>query len=246
MMETQIFAHRGARRKAPENTIPAYLKALETEEIDGLEIDVHLTKDNQLVVIHDEKLERTTNGHGLVGDYTLAELQALDAGSYFSPEFAGTKIPSLDEVLTFLQVQHFHKILLIEVKTDHVEYPGIEQRLLDKIAEYHVTYPVIYQSFNLDTLQRLHDLDDTLAIDALTYTPRWRLWKLQRQRVIEYIHPDNRWFMNKIYWWGKHPRTRPWTVNKKAEMRKVFQAKLPGIITDELDLAVQLRKEIQG
>lgn len=244
-METQIFAHRGARRKAPENTIPAYTKALETAGIDGLEIDVHLTKDNQLVVIHDEKLERTTNGTGLVGDYTLAELQALDAGSYFGPEFAGTKIPSLDDVLTFLRVQHFHKILLIEIKTDHVDYPGIEQRLLDEIAEYHVTYPVVYQSFNLATLERLRQLDDTIAIDALTYTPTWRLFRLRHKRVIDYVHPDNRVFLNKIFWWGKHPHTRPWTVNKVVDIRKVLQAKLPGMITDNLDAAIRLRKEIQ-
>ena len=116
------IAHRGASTIAPENTIAAFRKALEVGA-GGLEFDVHFSKDGVPVIIHDEKLERTTNCHGLVQDLNLAELQALDAGSWFSTEFAGVSIPTLDQVL-----DEYHSsdlVLNIELKNDIISYPGI-------------------------------------------------------------------------------------------------------------------------
>lgn len=95
-----VIAHRGSREKAPENTMAAFEKALE-DGADAIELDVQLSKDGEYVVIHDSTLDRTTNGKGKVSDYTLAELKELDAGSWFGPEFAGEKIPTLRESLTW-------------------------------------------------------------------------------------------------------------------------------------------------
>ncbi len=97
----QIVAHRGANKVAPENTLSAFKKAL-AFGADMIEIDVHLTKDHQLIVIHDEELNRTTNGTGNVSDYTLAELRKFDTGSWFSKEFKGEQLPTLSETLELI------------------------------------------------------------------------------------------------------------------------------------------------
>ena len=100
-MQPKIFAHRGASRYAPENTLPAFALAAE-QGADGVELDVHLTRDDQLVVIHDETLERTTDGAGWVKDCTLAQLQTLSAANGMDG-FAGTRVPTLRQVLEQLR-----------------------------------------------------------------------------------------------------------------------------------------------
>src|SRR5512139_733767 len=89
-----IFAHRGASAHAPENTLAAFELAL-AQQADAIELDVKLSADGQVIVIHDSSVDRTTNGHGKVQDMTLVEIKALDAGSFFSSQFAGEKIPTL-------------------------------------------------------------------------------------------------------------------------------------------------------
>lgn len=243
-MRTQIVAHRGDRKNAPENTLIAYNQALDFEELDVLEIDVHLTKDNQLVVIHDEKIDRTTNKHGYVYEYTLAQLQTIDVGSWFSPQYADQRIPSLEEVLTLLRKRNFDKTLLIEVKTDHIEYPKIEEYLLKRMQEEKPRYQVIYQSFNLNTLLKLYRLEPTLTLNALVFYPTFKVLKMYRSGVITAINPDNRWFVNRLFWLKKS-NVAPWTVNTEMAMRAVFKAQLNRIITDDIALAAKLRKEIQ-
>ena len=108
-----VMAHRGYSGKAPENTMAAFELALEVGS-DGLELDVHLTKDGDVVVIHDGTLNRTTNGTGRVGDYTMAELKELDAGSWFSPEFKGARLPSLRQVLDLIKDENV--MLNVETK----------------------------------------------------------------------------------------------------------------------------------
>lgn len=244
-MVTQIVAHRGDRKNAPENTISAFCKALEFPELDVLEIDVHLTKDRQLVVIHDEKIDRTTNGTGYVKDYTLRELQKFDAGSWFDAKFNHEVIPSLDQFLQLLAEMNFQKTLLIEVKTDHIPYEGIEELLLAKINRVDHKYQVVYQSFNLQSLMKLHRLEPQVQLNALVFYPTLQVWKMVQQGVIQAINPDNRWWINRLFWWQKN-HVSPWTVNAEIKMRRVFKARLKRIITDEIALAIKLRKEIQG
>ena len=98
----QVFAHRGYSAKYPENTMAAFKAALKFN-VDGIELDVHETKDGALVVIHDEKVNRTTNGKGYVKDYTLKQIKELDAGSWFNKNFKGEKIPTLKEVLQLVK-----------------------------------------------------------------------------------------------------------------------------------------------
>lgn len=243
-MTTQIVAHRGDRKNAPENTLAAFRKALSFDELDILEIDVHLTKDQQLVVIHDEKIDRTTNGDGYVKDYTLAQLQRFDAGSWFSSEFKDQVISSLEQVLALLTELNFKRTLLIEVKTDHIIYPGIEQMLLNRMKQTNGQFKVIYQSFNLKTLERLHELDKTVHLHALVFYPSVKVWRLMHRGVISSINPDDRWPFNRVFWMRK-VKVSPWTVNRENKMRAVFNAGLNRIITDEIAMAIRLRKEIQ-
>ncbi|MCE3399617.1 glycerophosphodiester phosphodiesterase, partial [Staphylococcus aureus] len=111
----------------PENTLIAYKHALMLH-IDMLEIDVHYTKDKQLVIIHDDTIDRTSNGKGKVKDYTLEELREFDFGVKRGDAFKGERIPTFDEVLDL--VNNFSKKLLIEIKTPS-QYPGIEEMIVD-------------------------------------------------------------------------------------------------------------------
>ena len=139
-----VMAHRGFSSKAPENTMSAFIQALEAGA-EGIELDVHLTGDGEVVVIHDHTLERTTSGSGPVSEMTLAEVQRFDAGAWFSQEFAGEKVPSLREVLELVKE---HNVLLnVETKAAL----GYEQ-LNDKVAllldEYALWEKTIISSFN--------------------------------------------------------------------------------------------------
>ena len=99
---TKIFAHRGSKGTHPENTLTSFKEAVRVGS-DGIELDVHLTKDGHLVVIHDETVDRTTNGTGEIRNLTLAKIKAMDAGSWFHNTYAGEKIPTLEEVLLLLK-----------------------------------------------------------------------------------------------------------------------------------------------
>ncbi|KAA8325616.1 glycerophosphodiester phosphodiesterase [Leuconostoc carnosum] len=245
-MKTNIVAHRGYRIVAPENTIPAFQAALAYRP-DMLEMDVHRTKDGHLIVIHDEKVDRTTDGTGYVKDLTLAEIKALDAGSYKEPIMQGVRIPTFIEFLNFLRDIGFEQTLLLEIKTDHVDYPGIEQEVLDMVASFQPKYRVIYQSFNLTTLKKIRLLSPNADIAALVFWATPKVYWLKIRGVFDYIHADIRILKQKptIFWRAKN-HMRTWTVDNEADMRRIFKAGLQGIITNQVALATKIRAEIQG
>ena len=244
-MLTEIVAHRGYSKVAPENTMVAFKKALALN-IDVLEIDVHLTKDQQLVIIHDESVERTSNGQGMIKDKTLNELLKLDFGRWFAPEYCNEKIPLLKDLLNLLAEIKFDKTLLIEIKTDHVAYEGIEAVLIQTLAKYDTNnYHIILQSFNLQTLININKINDKLDLAALIFYPTWQLLRLDNKNLFTAIHPDNRWLINR-YFWFRPTKVRPWKINKVKDMKIILKHNLQGLITDEVELALALRKEIQG
>lgn len=151
---TQIWGHRGASAWAPENTLPAFELALE-QGADGFELDVQLSSDGEAVVIHDETLERTTNGRGRVADHPLALLRTLDA-SAGQADYAGTRIPTLGEVFALVKGTSAH--VNVELKNNRVRYRGLEARVLDLADEYDVTGQVVWSSFNHPSLRRLRRL----------------------------------------------------------------------------------------
>lgn len=146
----KIYAHRGCSGSYPENTAVAFRAAAELP-ITGVEIDVHLTKDGEIVVIHDEKVNRTTNGKGYVKDFTLKELKELDCGSWYSEEWSEEKILTLDEVFDIFQETN-HR-LNIELKSDVFPYDGLVDGVIDLAAKRGFTNRVLISSFNHEDIQ---------------------------------------------------------------------------------------------
>jgi glycerophosphoryl diester phosphodiesterase len=141
----------------PENTMASFERALELGA-DWIELDVHLSRDSELIVIHDETLERTTNGHGLVRDHTLAELKQLDAGN-------GQRIPTLDEVLDW--ARRVNTVVDIEIKNAPLYYPGIEQAVVSALDRSQMTEQVIVISFDHAAVQRVKSLDSSVVTGVL-------------------------------------------------------------------------------
>lgn len=245
--KTLVFAHRGSKSNNPENTLAAFREAIHVQS-DGIELDVHLSLDNELIVIHDEKIDRTTNGKGLVRKMTSADIQKFDAGSWYHPNFADEKIPRLSEVLKLLTDLSFSGYLNIEIKTDKFKYPGIEKKLSELMTESKWPFIYIYSSFNLQSLKRIHELDPKIEINYLTKNIL-HLKKRQEGILTDFItgiHPRRNYAL-------KHPlllkaSNRPfrlWTVNQESEMRKAFQQNVAGIITDYPEQALKIRQQIQ-
>lgn len=148
----EIVAHRGASGVAPENTFPAIDLALEAGA-GYIEIDVHLTSDKQVVVIHDNTVDRTTEGEGKISELTLEEITKLEAGSWFDERFEGARIPLLEEVIE--RVNGKSK-LLIEIKKKKGQYEGIEDEVIGLIRKHDAVEWCEVQSFNDDVLEIIH------------------------------------------------------------------------------------------
>ncbi|CAM5215192.1 Glycerophosphoryl diester phosphodiesterase OS=Ureibacillus acetophenoni OX=614649 GN=SAMN05877842_105182 PE=4 SV=1 [Ureibacillus acetophenoni] len=151
------IAHRGASAYAPENTMAAFAKGVEMGA-DYIEIDVQMSKDGIPIIIHDDSLDRTTNGTGNINDYTLEELKSLNAGSWFGKEFSGETIPTFDEVLE----EFGGKVsILIELKYPEI-YPGIEEKVAKALKEHKLiennSDKIIIQSFNHASVQKSKQL----------------------------------------------------------------------------------------
>lgn len=139
-----VVAHQGASIVAPENTLASFRKALDMSA-DALELDVMLSKDGEVVVIHDTLVDHTTDGSGNVSDLTLAELKELDAGSWFAPEFSEERVPTLQEVMSLARGR---ALLEIEIKTRAFLPGSLERKVLDLIVENGIEKEVIVTSFN--------------------------------------------------------------------------------------------------
>lgn len=154
--ETQVIAHRGGPAYAPENTLAAFQKAID-EGVDWLEFDVQMTSDGALIVIHDTTVDRTTNGGGPVADFTLEQIQSLDAGD-------GERVPTFEEVIELAKTANVG--ILPEAKSPEL-YPGIEQAMADAIVNAGYLDKTIVQSFDAEALDLLHEINPDLQLCAL-------------------------------------------------------------------------------
>ncbi|MDO4942939.1 MAG: glycerophosphodiester phosphodiesterase [Lachnospiraceae bacterium] len=161
------FAHRGFSGKYPENTMLAFQKAYEVG-VDGIELDVQLTKDGELVIIHDESVDRTTDGTGYVRDYTLTELRNLDASYLYIGKTEKNLIPTFREYCEWVKDKDL--ITNIELKTGVFEYLGIEKQVLDLLQEYHLEEKVIISSFNHFSILRMKEMAPQLKYGLLSET----------------------------------------------------------------------------
>lgn len=145
------MAHRGDRSLAPENTLAAFSLALD-EGVDAIEMDIRLSKDGRIIVIHDERVDRTTDGTGLVEEMTLEEIKGLDAGSWFDPRFAGERIPTLEEALSLIRGRAG---IQLEIKGSA---PGLAEGALEMLQAMQMTDDVIIISFAEENLQRVKEI----------------------------------------------------------------------------------------
>lgn len=159
-----VVGHRGAMGYRPENTLPSFEHALELGA-ECVEFDVHLSRDGVPVVIHDESVDRTTNGHGQVRDLTVAELQQLDAGAWFDPRYAGARIPTLDEVLDW--ARRSQMAVDIEIKNGPFFYPDIEARVVEAVDRAGLADQTLVSSFDHHAVKRVGELDARLVLGVL-------------------------------------------------------------------------------
>lgn len=154
-----VIGHRGASGYAPENTMVSFERALALRA-DAIECDVHPTKDGRLVVIHDETLERTTNGTGLVAEHTLEELLQLDAGAWFDPSFAGTRLPVFQDLLAWAKGR---TKVVVELKLGPIYYPGFERMVIAELEQAGMRNEVLVISFDHPTIKSLKELAPDIA-----------------------------------------------------------------------------------
>lgn len=181
------FAHRGFKGKYPENTMLAFKKAIEAGA-DGIEFDVHLSKDGEIVIIHDETLERTTDGSGLVGEKTLAQLKKLNASKDY-PDYQVQRILTLREYFDF--AKDYDIITNIELKTSIIDYPGIEEKVYKVIKEYDLAEKIIISSFNHNSLVNFKKLDQNIKCGVLESSKLYEPWNYVKNLGMEYYHPLN-------------------------------------------------------
>jgi glycerophosphoryl diester phosphodiesterase len=241
------FAHRGASYEAPPNTLVAFLLAVELGA-DGIEFDAHLSKDGQVVVIHDFDVEATTDGQGLVRDKTLAELQELDAGSRFDPVFAGQRIPTLQEVIDAVG----HRLLFnIELKTMGLGDDGLAAAVVRLVEENGLLDRVVVSSFNPLAVWRVKRLNPTIATGLLYcddmpfYLRRPWLRLLVRPDA---LHPDYTLVDGEYMRWAKKQgyRVNVWTADDPGEMWRLRRQAVDIIITNRPDLLCEVLRAARG
>ncbi|MFC6333890.1 glycerophosphodiester phosphodiesterase [Paenibacillus septentrionalis] len=233
------YAHRGASGYCPENTMAAFRYAIELGAT-GIETDVQMTADGELVLIHDENLKRTTGIDKLVKDVTLAELKALDAGSWYSTDFAGEQVPTLDELMELVKAHHI--MLNIEIKSGIVLYPNIERSVVDKIKAYGLEKQCIISNFNHYSLAGCHAIDPQIRTGILYMEGLYRPWDYAQTLGATALHAAKYAVTPE---WVKEAESKGviynvWTVNETHEMKALIQAGVAGIITDYPDRLHQL------
>ncbi len=245
------ISHRGASAYAPEHTIPAYTLGQQLKA-DYIEIDLQMTKDGHLVAMHDETLNRTTNGTGLVKEHTLEELKQLKADSSFNEkhpnlakrEYENAKVPTLEEVI---EVFGHEANYYIETKSPD-EYPEMEEKLLEIINHYEIQDKVIIQSFSEESLQKIHNLNVNIPlVQLLSYKKAVQLTELEIKKYktyciglgMNYKYIDSA-YVKRI---KKHGlEVHPFTVDNEQDMKKLLLWGVDGMFTNYPDRLHSLLK----
>ncbi len=247
-----VHAHRGGAGLAPENTLAAFRKAIRLD-VDALEMDLHVTRDGEVIVIHDDTLDRTTDGRGNIADLTLEEVRRWDAGGKFAPGFHGERIPTLREVIELVKATGNTRIRLdLELKF-HPDHPGkpedFEQRILDILRQTGFGERVNVISFHHPSLAKMKVLEPKIRTGLLAggrQAPKDPL-ALVRQYQADYYSPSVRHVTAEVVAAVHQAGVPivPWTVNEEVEMRRLMALGVgtlagDGIATDFLDRLLNL------
>ncbi len=234
-----VFAHRGAKRVAPENTLPAFEAAIRLGA-DGVELDVQYSSDGKLVVFHDLDLDKTSNGKGRLTSRTFDDLRKLDAGSYFGPQFHGTRIPTLDEVLDLAK----GKLLVnIELKSLDISGAVLGIDTVKAVRAHRMVGDVVISSFNPFALRRSKQAGPEIehALLLAADTSAWTRWGVNvHYSKAEGLHPETG-MVDARYMAAARQRNMPvrvWTVNEEEDMRRLAGLGVDAIISDIPDIAL--------
>jgi len=235
-----VIAHRGASAYYPENTMPSFEGAI-AMGADMAELDVQLTADKEVVVFHDEKISRCTNGRGRIADYDLASLKKLDAGKWFDKKFKNTRIPELADVLALCK----NRIAVnIEIKTEAVDdiiAGGIEEKCLQLVEQYGMKKHVVFSSFDPRAILHLKQIDKTAPV-AVLFKKKLYGSRLPSD-IIKSLHADafncSASELNKKWLADLHSNNIPvniYTVNNEKKMRQYLKLGVSGIFTNKPDV----------
>ena len=248
MKRPLLFAHRGFSGIYPENSPLAFRMAAEKTNADGIESDVHLSKDGQLVIFHDASVERTSNGTGFIRDLTYAQLLELDIGAWKSPEFAGQHIWTLGQLLDFCREARM--LLNLELKNYEVFYDGLEQRVIEEICARGMQEQVFVSSFNHISMQRFKDLCPEIETGLLYDKPLLDMEHYLLPSNADNMHPR---YMLLQYqpelmdlFHSRGMKVNTWTVNDEADMRDMIHRGVDGIISNYPDLLCRVADQICG
>lgn len=248
MKRPLLLAHRGFSGNYPENSPLAFRMAAEKTRADGIESDVHITKDGTLVIFHDATVERTSDGTGYIRDHTYEELLALDIGAWKSPRFAGEHIWTLDQLLDFCGET---KLLLnLELKNYEVFYEGLEQRVIDAVCAHQMQDRVFVSSFNHISMQQFKTLCPEIGTGLLYDKPYLDMDQYIRRSNADSMHPR---YMLLQYqpelvalYHGNGMKINTWTVNDEENMRDMMERGVDCIISNHPDLLCRVADEVCG
>jgi len=238
-----ILCHRGAKNYAPENTLAAFKTALELGA-DGFELDTQLTSDGHVVVYHDNKVDRTTDGHGKLSDLSLAELRELDAGSSFSEDFRGEKIPTLNEVFDTIGKQ---AIINVELKNFSTPFDNLTEKVCEVVRHHAMQKYVLFSSFLPWNLWKAARILPEVSCGLIT-AKGWR-GELVRSFGFYFgnydaLHP----FLGSVTPQQVHRvhklkrKINVWVVNREDDLQRLFNWGVDGILTDEPQLALRITR----
>lgn len=235
-----LFAHRGDNVSAPENTLPAFSQALQ-KGADGIELDAKLTADGHVIVIHDETVNRTTEGAGRVGSFTLEAIRKLDAGSWFDPKFAGTKIPLLEEVF---ETAGKDKLINIELTNYFSPYDGLAAKVCELIKRHNNAGQIIFSSFSPYNLKLTGRIMPDVPRGLLARAGLLGLWARSfgfmfgdYQALHPHITSASREQIQRAH--RVKRRIIVWTANSPEDVQRLRDWGADGIITDDPAAAVK-------
>lgn len=226
------IAHRGFSGRYPENTNIAFAKALTEGYCDGIEVDVHMTKDNKIVIMHDAKLDRTTTGTGYIKDHTLDELLEFDAGVKYDPKYEGEKILCVKSAIEL--VKKYNVKLYIEIKDSEEQYEQITEEVIDRVTTIGAEDKVILSSYNVETLKKIKTLAPSIKTALLCKEMPWdiRSYRYADAISVNYTQVDKE-AIDTVHSIGK--TVTVWTVDEVADMKKMKELDVDAVITNYPD-----------
>lgn len=231
--QTKIWAHRGLMSYAPENTMPAFELAYE-HGADGIELDVQLTKDGEIVIIHDETIDRVSNGSGYVKDYTLNALKKFNFNQRF-PEYGKVSILTLEQVYAF--IKHTHMYINVELKNNHIPYQGLEEKVIQLTQAMGMQERVLYSSFNHQSMNKIKALDKKAKV-AYLYTkdiiPACDFNEEQSEIILHVLpmHLKHHGFLEACH--KSKIKVQVWNINTEDDLRWVKTLGVEGVITNSV------------